>query len=174
MNAGHRARPFARALAAAAFALTLAAHAALGAAPRQTTQEPPRKPQGPAAGPVIKLPPGAGVVGEPAPGDARDEAARERAEPRRWEYCVISGFTYRQKGLSLSDPARAPAAVVRYLPTGSEEVEGATEEAALGAAFAKLGEEGWELTGLRTDLKLREGDGETSTVYFFKRPKRRD
>lgn len=176
MNAGHRARPFGLALAAAAFALSLAAPAALGAAPRGTPQEPPRKPQGPAAGPVIKLPPGAGAVSEPttAAAAARGEAAREPAQPRRWEYCVISGFTYRRKGLSLSDPARAPAAVVRYLPAGSEEVEGATEEEALGVAFAKLGEEGWELTGLRTDLKLREGDGETSTVYFFKRPKRRD
>ena len=41
-------------------------------------------------------------------------------------------------------------------------------------AFAKLGEDGWELAGVRTDLKLREGDGETTAVYFFKRPKRQE
>jgi hypothetical protein len=164
----------AKALALAA-ALAAHAHAARAASGGQTPQQetpPPRRPQGPVVGPAIKLPPGAGVANEPAQSAAaRDEPARE---PRRWEYCVIGGFRYHQKGLSLSSSARTPAAVVRYFPNGSEEIEGASEEEALANAFAKLGEDGWELAGVRTDLKLREGDGETSTTYFFKRPKRQE
>jgi hypothetical protein len=136
--------------------------------------EPPRRPQGPAAGPVIKLPPGSGAVEErtQAP-TAREAAAPEPAAPRRWEYCDISGFRLHPKGLSPSSGYR-PAAFVRYLPEGSDEIEGANEEEALGNALAKLGEEGWELAGIRTDLNLDDGDGKTSTVYFFKRPKRQD
>jgi hypothetical protein len=45
---------------------------------------------------------------------------------------------------------------------------------ALAAAFAKLGGDGWELAGVRTDLSLDEGRGTASTVYFFKRPKGRE
>lgn len=150
------------------FALAPAAHAA------QTQQpEPPRRPQGPAAGPVIKLPPGAGATEERAQTTgAREEPAPPA--PPKWEYCVISGFLHRQKGLSLSSNPTRPAAYVRYLPEGSEEIEGATEEEALGNALAKLGEDGWELTAIRTDLKLQDGDGKTTSVYFFKRPKRQD
>ena len=67
-----------------------------------------------------------------------------------------------------------PAAYVRYLPEGSEEIEGNTEEDALGNALVKLGEDGWELTAIRTDLKLEDGDGKATSAYFFKRPKGQD
>ena len=172
MFARHKARALARA--ALLLLVALAAAAAHGAA--QTPDQQPearRRPQGPVAGPVIKLPPGAGASDERTPAaDARAEAAREPAAPTRWEYCYIKGFRYRQKGFSLS--AQVPAAYVRYLPTGSDEIEGASEEEALGNAFAKLGEDGWELTGLRTDLSLSDGTGTSATVYFFKRPKRQE
>ena len=163
MNARHKAP----ALAFAA-ALALLAAAADG---RAQQPEPRRRPQGPVAGPSIKLPPGSGAAEErtQAPA-AREPAAREPDAPTRWEYCVISGFRYQQKGLSAS--SYRPAAQVRYLPEGSEEFEGANEEEALNNAFAKLGEDGWELAGIRTDLSLKEGDGKTASVYFFKRPKR--
>ena len=168
MNARHGALAFAFAL-----ALAPAAYAA-GVPPQQP--EPQRRPQGPAAGPVIKLPPGAGAAAEER---AQTAGAREEAQPpatRKWEYCVIQGFRWHQKerGFSLSSATQRPAAYVRYLPEGSEEVEGATEEEALGNALVKLGEDGWELTAVRTDLSLSDGDGKTSSVYFFKRPKRQE
>lgn len=134
---------------------------------RQT--DPPPRPQGPAAGPVIKLPRGAGADAEqPA---QTDPARRPAFAPRKWEYCAITGFSWKQKGFSISS-AQTPSAVVRYFPGSFEEIEGANEEDALANAFAKLGEEGWELTGVRQSLRLDDGDGETRHVYYFKRPKR--
>jgi hypothetical protein len=153
-------------------ALALALALAPAAYAQSAQPEPPRRPQGPTAGPIIKLPPGAGAVEERAqtPG-AKEEAAPPL--PQKWEYCLIKGFHYVQKGFSSSSP-RVPAAAVRYLPEGTEVIEGATEEEALGNALAKLGEEGWELTAIRTDLQLEDGDGKTASVYFFKRPKRQE
>lgn len=159
MKAGHGARAFALAL-----ALAPAAYAAGGGQSQQP--EPPRRPQGPAAGPVIKLPPGAGAAAE----RAQTPAAKGEAAPAKWEYCYIKGFAYRQTGFSPSSP-RVAVVYVHYLPEGSEEVEGPNEEAALGNALAKLGEDGWELTAIRTDLQLVDGDGKAASVYFFKRPK---
>ena len=165
MKAGHGATALAFIF---ALALAPAAHAA------QTQQpEPPRRPQGPAAGPVIKLPPGAGVAEERAQTPAAKEEAAP-ALPQKWEYCVIQGFRYHQKSISIATSSRVPAAYVRYLPEGSEEIEGGTEEEALGNALVKLGEDGWELTAIRTDLQLDDGDGKTTSVYFFKRPKRQE
>jgi len=152
---------------AVALALVPAAYANAGGQSAQP--EPQRRPQGPAAGPVIKLPPGSGAVEE----RAQRPGAKEEAAPPKWEYCVIKGFIYRQKGFSSSSP-RAPFAYVRYLPEGSEEIEGASEEEALDNALAKLGEDGWELTAIRTDLQLDDGDGKTTSVYFLKRPKRQE
>lgn len=152
----------------ALFALAPAAHQA-----RQS--EPRRRQQGPVAGPSIKLPRGAGAEDRRArdAGAGRDEEVERAAwAPQKWEYCVVKGFKYTQKGLSSS--SRTPAAFVRYFPNGSEEVEGATEEEALANAFARLGEEGWELTAVRTDLSLSDGNGTTTAAYFFKRPKRQE
>ena len=156
--------------------LTLAPAVYAAAQSPETQPEPPRKQQGPVAGPAIKLPRGAGAEdarGQAPSAQQGEEAARSSWSPQKWEYCVIGGIKYQQKGFSLSSPRR-PVAYVRYLPTGSEEIEGADEEEALGNAFAKLGDEGWELTGVRTDLSLNDGNGTTRTVYFFKRPKRQE
>jgi len=164
---------------AAALALALAfAPAAYANAGGQSQQpDPPRRPQGPAAGPVIKLPPGAGATEARAqtPG-AKEEAAPAPPLPQKWEYCFISGFRYHQKerGFSLSSSTQRPAAYVRYLPEGSEEIEGASEEEALGNALVKLGEDGWELTAIQTNLHLEDGDGKATSVHFFKRPKRQE
>lgn len=158
----------ARVVLLALFALAPAAHT-------RAQSETPRRPQGPVVGPAIKLPRGAGAEDQ----RARDAGARQGDEvesaawaPQKWEYCVIKGFRYTQKGLSAS--SRTPAAFVRYFPNGSEEVEGANEEEALANAFGKLGEDGWELTAIRTDLSLSDGNGSATAVYFFKRPKRQE
>ena len=172
MFARHKAHALARAALLALLTLAPAAHGAAQTPEQQS--EPQRKPQGPVAGPIIKLPPGAGAADERTQtAAAREGAAREPAAPTKWEYCVIDGFKYLQKGFGPSSP-RTPAAYVRFLPNGSEAIEGSTEEEALGNAFAKLGEEGWELTGVRTDLSLSDGDGTSRAVYFFKRPKRQE
>ena len=148
-------------------ALAPAAYAVEGGQSQQPEQ-PPRRPQGPAAGPVIKLPPGAGATEE----RAQTPAAKEVA-PTKWEYCYIKGFAYRQTGFSSSSP-RVTVVYVYRLPGGAEEVEGSGEEEALGNALVKLGEDGWELTAIRTDLELRDGNGKTASVYYFKRPKRQE
>ncbi|HYH86225.1 MAG TPA: hypothetical protein VEX60_12285 [Pyrinomonadaceae bacterium] len=128
-----------------------------------------RRPRGAVAGPTIKLPRGEGASAEQTAG-AKEEAARVAA-PQKWEYCAITGIVWHQKGFSLSAP-QVPAAVVRYFPSTVEEVEGVNEEDAIANAFAKLGEDGWELTGIKSDISLTDGNGKSSTTYFFKRPKR--
>jgi hypothetical protein len=149
---------------------------ALGTAAAAQTQQPdppPRRPQGPAAGPIIKLPPGSVAVEE----RTQTNGAKEQAappQPQRWEYCLINAVRARQKSFGIGSSVQVFAAYVRYLPEGSEEVEGASEEEALGNALAKLGEDGWELTAVRTDFHLVEGSGRTTSVYFFKRPKRQE
>ena len=148
---------------------------ALGTAAAAQTQqpEPPRRPQGPAAGPVIKLPPGSGAVEERVKArGAKEQTATAPPQPQKWEYCVINGIRIREKSFGIGSSVQVIAAHVRYLPEGSEEIEGADEEEALGNALAKLGEGGWELTAIRTDLYLVHGDGRPTSVYFFKRPKR--
>lgn len=131
-----------------------------------------RAPRGAVAGPTIKLPRGEGANAEEQV-SAKEEAARNVAAPQKWEYCAIVGFNMRQKGFSLSSPS-VTSAVVRYFPHTLEEVEGTSEDAALGNAFAKLGDEGWELTGIKSDFNLTDGNGKTTTTYYFKRPKRQD
>jgi hypothetical protein len=170
MYARRKTRALARTALLALLTLTPVAYAAAQSPTPQP--EPPRKPHGPVAGPVIKLPPGAGAEDARAqtPGANEAEAARAAWAPQKWEYCVINGFKYQQKGFGPSSP-RTPSAIVRYFPNGSEVIEGPSEEEALGNAFAKLGEEGWELTGVRPDLSLSDGNGTSRAVYFFKRPK---
>jgi hypothetical protein len=174
MNVRHKRLAIALALASACAALTPTAFGAgLGRAPQAESQ---RRPQGPVAGPVIKLPPGAGASDErtTTTTDAKDEGERGASAPQKWEYCSINGFSYHQKGFSLSSPSYVPAAVIRYFPSGAEEVEGVSEDQAVGAAFAKLGDDGWELAGVRTDFSSSEGNGKSSTIYLFKRPKRHE
>lgn len=155
--------------AALAFLLALAPAAY---AQTQQPEPPPRRPQGPAAGPVIKLPPGAGAVEERTQTPGAREAAAPPA-PTKWEYCVINGFRSHSTGFG-SSARRVVVTTVRYLPEGSEDFEGATEDEAVNNALAKLGEDGWELTAIRTDIKLDDGDGGSTSAYFFKRPKRQE
>lgn len=143
----------------------------------QTQQpDPPRRPQGPAAGPIIKLPPGAGAVEErtQTPGAKEQAAPAAPTLPQKWEYCLINGIRARQKSFGIGSSVQVSAAHVRYLPEGSEEFEGANEEEALGNALAKLGDDGWELTAIQTSLQLHDGTGMTTSLYFFKRPKRQE
>lgn len=153
-------------------ALALACVLTSAAYSQQT--EPPRRPQGPVAGPAIKLPPGSGAVEERAQPSGAKEQAAAPALPSKWEYCFINAIRVRQKSFGIGSSVAVVAAHVRYLPEGSEEIEGANEEEALGNALVKLGEDGWELTAVRTDLEMRDGNGKTTSVYFFKRPKRQE
>lgn len=157
--------PLASLFAACAF-LLLAANSA-GA----QTPDAQRKQRGPVASPAIKLPRGEGATPE-QPVPAKEEAARA-AEPRKWEYCAITGFDRRQKGFSLSAPY-VTVALVRVFPNNAEEVEGANEDDALANAFAKLGDDGWELVAVKVELSLTDGNGKTHSSYFFKRPKRQE
>lgn len=163
MATGHRAH--ARALALACFALALFVSNAATARAQQAA--PPRRPQGPAAGPIIKLPRGAGAnEEEPQQTSNAKETAARAAATQKWEYCAIVGFQTREKGLN----TLYWVAIVRYFPGGSEEVEGSSEQEALVNAFARLGDEGWELAGIKTDYT--DSTGKTTATYFFKRPKR--
>ena len=161
MNARRKAHALA---CAAALALAALAPAARG---QSAQTEPPRRPPGPVGGPLIRLPRGAGAQEERQPAPvAKGEAARTGWEYQQWEYCVISGYRSHPKGYNFNQPIYVPAAYVRYFPEGSEEIEGENQEEALANAFAKLGEDGWELTA------VSEGPGSSTPTYFFKRPKR--
>lgn len=173
MHARHKALAAALALGSALAAPGLAPGRAAAQEPAAQA-EPQRRPQGPAAGPVIKLPRDASVGDERAAQQSAAARDERTAEPQKWEYCAIVGFVSRQRGLGISGP-QVSAAVIRYFGSGTEDVvEGssASESEALAAAFTKLGEDGWELAGVRPDLTLDEGS-KSSATYFFKRPKRR-
>jgi hypothetical protein len=156
---------------ALAAALLLAQVATTSTALAQQTT-PPRRPSGPAAGPVIKLPRGDNASLEQTQSNpsAKEQPTSAASEPKRWEYCAIMGVAWRQKGFSSS--TRTPSAVVRFFPNTFEEIEGTNEEDAIANAFARLGDDGWELTGVATNFSVTDGTGKTSTVYYFKRPKR--
>jgi len=152
---------------AAALLLSQAAFA-LSASAQQTPA--PRRPSGPAAGPVIKLPRGDGsTLDQPSP-DSKERAA-SAADSKRWEYCAIVGFRWKQTGFG-SYTTTTTYALVRFFPNTSEEVEGSGEQDALANAFTRLGDDGWELTGISTGVTLSDGNGSSSSTYFFKRPKR--
>jgi hypothetical protein len=162
-----------------AFACTAALSASGAVPPRAPQAESQRRPQGPVAGPVIKLPRGEGASDERAPqpsstAAAKEDGSRVAPAPTRWEYCTINGFSYHQKGFSLSSPSLVPAAVIRYIPNTGEEVEGVSEDDAVANAFAKLGDDGWELAGIRMDFRSSDGSGNSTSVYYFKRPKRHE
>ena len=163
---------FRRKLTGLAAALLLAQLAFASTARAQQTTTPTRRPSGPAAGPVIKLPPGSGASLEQSQSDSKGQAERAAHEPKRWEYCAIVSFNYRQKNFPSN--SYTPAAVIRFFPDTYEEVEGGNEEGALANAFARLGDDGWELTGITTSLSLTDGSGKTTSVYYFKRPKRQE
>jgi hypothetical protein len=160
---------FRRKALAAALLLAQVATASTALSQQTTT---PRRPSGPAAGPVIKLPPGSGASLEEAQSNssAKERAERAPSEPKRWEYCAITNIVWQQKGISSS--SRAAFAVVRFFPNTVEEVEGASEVDAMANAFTRLGDDGWELTGVSTNFNLIDGNGKTDTLYYFKRPKR--
>jgi hypothetical protein len=160
---------FRRKALAAALLLAQVATASTALAQQTTT---PRRPSGPAAGPVIKLPPGSGASLEETQSNssAKERAGRAPAEPKRWEYCAITSVIWQQKGITSS--SRAAFALVRFFPNTVEEVEGANEEDAMANAFTRLGDDGWELTGVATNFNLTDGNGKNINVYYFKRPKR--
>lgn len=157
-----------------AAALMLAQIAFAASARAQQTTTPPRRPNGPAAGPIIKLPrsDNASLDQTQSNSSTKEQPERAPAEPRRWEYCAINGIAWRQTGLSSS--SRAPFAVVRFFPNTTEEIEGTSEPDALANAFARLGDDGWELTGISTSFNLSDGNGTSASVYYFKRPKRQE
>jgi hypothetical protein len=157
---------------AAALLLAQIASAATVRAQQQTPA--PRRPSGPAAGPIIRLPRGDGASLEQSQpnSSAKEQGERATVEPKRWEYCAITGFVVHQKGFSFSSPSYAPSAVVRFFPNTTEEVEGTNEIDALANAFTRLGDDGWELTGVSTNFSLSDGNGGSSSIYYFKRPKR--
>lgn len=127
----------------------------------------PKRPSGPVAGPVITLPAGQGEsVADPA---AQGEAARPADGLPKWEYCFFTTATTQKDRWSPS----IGVAYVRYFGGGAlEQVEGRSEEEAALNTMNKLGDEGWELVAIRESFSLREGFGESSARYFFKRPRR--
>lgn len=171
-----RTRKALRASVALAALLACGAHAAerfgVASAQQPQPQEAPRRPQGPAAGPIIKLPRGEGQPAEQAqqPG----EASKADAYTPKWEYCAITSVTRSRKAMGIGSSANMALAQVRYFPAGSESVEGPNEEDALANAFAKLGEDGWEFVAVRESLTLVEGNGHSTPVFYFKRPKRQE
>ena len=164
MNGNRRALALALTLAALSFgAILLGGPHEPKASARQS--EGARKPRGPVAGPAIPLPRGEGET--PEQSQQAEGAKGAAASQRRWEYCAITGTIPKQTGFNAA-PAKA---LVRRYPNDLEEVEGRDEEDALANAFARLGDEGWELVGIKQTLNVSDGYGKSTHVYFFKRPK---
>ncbi|HEU4595049.1 MAG TPA: hypothetical protein VFS10_07745 [Pyrinomonadaceae bacterium] len=163
MNRTRHALTLALALFVTGCAASLLPSARADASKAQQTDAP-RRPAGPATGPVIKLPRGQGEgLEQPHAGEgARGSAAR------RWEYCAITHTFRRQSGFGSSS---STFATVRYYPNGNEEIEGKDEEDAIANALVKLGEEGWELVAVRQNLNLLDGSGKATHTYLFKRQK---
>lgn len=156
-----------------AVSLLLAALALAAAAPaRAQEQEVPRRPRGPAAGPIIKLP-----RGEGAPADEQQQPAEAQkaqpAAPLKWEYCTLTGHIFRSREVGLSIRS-IPTAVIHCQPSAPEEVAGETHEHAIANALARLGDNGWELVAVRETFKLNEGTGESQPIFYFKRSKRQE
>ena len=158
-----------------AISLLLCAFALAATTPlRAQEQEVPRKPRGPAAGPVIKLPRGEGAPADEQAQTADAQRHAQPAAPQKWEYCSLTGYTYKSKEVGLS-VRTVPTAVIRYFTPGTtEEVEAANHELAIDNAVARLGDDGWELAGVRERFNLSEGTGFSSPVFYFKRPKRQE
>jgi hypothetical protein len=130
----------------------------------------PKRPQGPVAGPVIRLPAGQGeTLGEQAETPAPGEPARSSAPAPRWEYCAIMNTATIQK--DRWSPIIGAANVRYFGGAGHEQIEGVNEDEALANAMAKLGEDGWELVAVTEPLSLMDGTGGSRTRFFFKRPK---
>ncbi len=164
---------FRRRAATAPLALSLLLGAfALAAAPvsRAQEQEVPRKPRGPAAGPVIKLPRGEGADEQQHPAEM---PKAQPAEQLKWEYCTVTGNTWKQREVGLST-RQIPTAVINYPANNWEEVEGASHDLAILNALAKLGEDGWQLVAVREKFSLSEGTGNSTPVFYLKRPKRQE
>src|ERR1700750_944812 len=85
-------------------ALLLAQVASVAAVRAQQQTPAPRRPSGPAAGPIIRLPRGDGASLEQSQpnSSAKEQGERATPEPKRWEYCAITGFVMHQKGFSFS------------------------------------------------------------------------
>jgi len=145
---------------------------ALAAAPRLQAQEQevPRRPRGPAAGPVIRLPRGEGADEQQAPPESQKP---QPAASQKWEYCTVTGNTFKAREVGLST-RYIPAALINYQTAHWEDVEGANHDHAILNALAKLGEEGWELVSVREKFSLSEGTGSSTPVFYLKRPKRQE
>ncbi|MGH9942440.1 MAG: hypothetical protein ACRD9R_08805 [Pyrinomonadaceae bacterium] len=131
-------------------------------------QDATRRPKGPIAGPIIKLPRG---HYEPPPADADGQQQEEETRPtarQAWEYSAITHVGTRRKTFGTDIVGFAS---VRYFRGGGEQVEGANEDEALANALTKLGEEGWELVAIRDSFQLSDGNGGSNSSYFFKRPR---
>ena len=164
MNGTRHALKFALALAVLVGGCVILPCSSAQAAPQS---EGARRPRGPATGPVITLPRGEGEGLEQPP---QVEGAKGAATARsKWEYCAIT-HTYR-KPTAFGSSSATVFAVVRHYPGETVEVEGRNEDEALANAFAKLGEEGWEMVGIKHSIDITDGYGKSTHAYFFKRPK---
>lgn len=115
-----------------------------------------RRSKTPTAGPVIPLPPG-----QVEQTQSTQVENTKHAATRKWEYCTLTGGSWVDKGFI----SKTPAAMIQYFPNTREQIEGATHEDAHANAVAKLGEEGWEMIG------IREMCDNCFPVFYFKRAK---
>ena len=91
--------------------------------------------------------------------------ATETNDGQIWEYSAVSKASYLNSN-------RAGAYWITYFKESGFKVEDvedrATRDAALALAFAKLGDEGWEMVGPGS-IEVR---GKKLDAFYFKRPKR--
>ena len=96
-----------------------------------------------------------------------------RADQKKWEYCSVTSTTeYRQELSGGRYYSFARISYHRLSGTQQETIEGNSVGEAMSKALAKLGEEGWEMTGVAAvAFSDSNGNGTPSTTLYFKRPR---
>lgn len=110
-----------------------------------------------------------GVMSDLLPARAAAQQAATRSDQKKWEYCSVTPTTEYKQELS-GYRTYYVARISYHRPAGmqQENFESGSWDEAMSKALAKLGEDGWEMTG----VAAYSGDGNNvmqSTTLYFKR-----
>lgn len=103
------------------------------------------------------------------PSHAAAQQATTRSDVKKWEYCSVT-HTLSSK----QDRTYYVAQISYHRPAGAqqENFESIFLDEAMSKALAKLGEDGWEMTGVAAfSFSDSNGYGTPKTTLYFKRPK---
>ncbi len=108
-----------------------------------------------------------GVMSDLLPARAAAQQATTRADQRKWEYCSITPTLVYKEELG-GHRTYYVARISYHRPAGTQQetIESNSSDEAMSKALAKLGEDGWEMTGVAAFSSDTNGG---ATVLYFKR-----